>query len=116
MNVSSVLTIREGTTSPIKFQLLSKGVAIPLTGIHHLELHMQDSENNTYKYSTLDTSPAIVITDVINAYVDLTPPDATTFRYLKSPYSMYVWLYVTATSRYSIPEDSISQIVCLKDY
>ncbi len=112
------ITIREGTTSSIIMQLLNDGSAIDLTDVDHVRLDMLDSKNKTYRYSSDDSPAYISITDAINGKVTFSPPSSTTFLYGKTPYHVYVWVYPTSITRYSVPEDNkyLAKINVLKEY
>jgi hypothetical protein len=98
------VTIREETTDRIIMQLLANGNPIDLTGIHHVELEMEDVRGKTYHYSSLDASPQVEVYEATTGKVYLDPP-STLFREVLSPYQGYWWVYETATSKYSVPEE-----------
>jgi hypothetical protein len=87
-------------------QLLSDGVGINLTGAHHLRFDLVDKLEKVYRYSTLDTPPSrVIINDALTGLVTFSPPDEALFKYQRSPYKCYFWVYPTETTRYSVPED-----------
>lgn len=110
------LTIREKTTGPISMQLLANELPIDLTGAYSVKLEMKDKKNKTYRYSTTDDTPAIVITDAEDGEVTFTPPDKNVFQYLSSPYNFYFWVYIDEDRRYAVPEDRAASFVLLKEY
>jgi hypothetical protein len=110
------LTIRERTTAPIDMQLLSDGVAIDLTTVHHVTMSMMDSKNKTYSYSSLDDSPAVSIVTPVSGLVRFSPPDEGIFNYLRTPYKLYWLVYTTATQHYSCPEKEDGIINLVKEY
>lgn len=100
--------VREGTTTRIVFQLLAGGDAIDLGGVDHVELHMKDKKGKTYRYSSSDVSPKVLITDAANGKVGFDPiaTSPPIFTQIRSPYRGYWLVYDTATTYYSVPEDS----------
>jgi len=99
------ITIREGTTASIPMQLLTDGEPIDLSGVDHVRFDMVNKLHETYRYSSSDNPAYLVITNASTGTVTFTPPDEAVFRYQKSPYKCYVWVYVTSTQRYAVPED-----------
>jgi hypothetical protein len=112
------IVIREGTTAPIVLQLLADGIAIDLNGIDHVRLDMLDINGAVYRYSSSDVPQYLVITNASTGTVSFLPPSENVFRYQKSPYKLYVWVYTTSTTRYSVPENESykCQIVVIKEY
>ena len=110
------LTIREKTTSPIEFIAKADGDAINLTGIYAVEFRMVDELGKTYLYSSLDASPAVVITDYTTGEITFTPPDENVFLYRRSPYKCYIRLWETDVWNYSVPESTFNLIEVLKEY
>ncbi len=108
--------IREKTTDSLVFILLADGEAINLTNVNHVELHMLDASNKTYRYSSLDTSPYVSVYVASEGKVTFTPPDENVFLYRKSPYKLYWQVWNTATEKYSVPEDSSYELKILKEY
>jgi len=113
------ITIREHTTSSIEIQLLSDNVAIDLTqldGYPYVRLDMLDSLNKTYRYSSTDDTPSVVITNPSQGIITFTPPDEDVFQFQRSPYKIYVWVFETSTKKYSVPEKGNSEILVEKEY
>jgi hypothetical protein len=113
---NDTLTIREKTTSPIEFITKADGEVINLTGIYEVEFRMLDKLGNTYKYGSLDASPAVVITGYTTGVITFTPPNEDVFLYRRSPYKCYIRLWETDISNYSIPESTYNIIEVLKEY
>ena len=110
------IEIREGTTDQIIMQLLADGDPIDLSGVDHVTLEMRDSKKRTYKYSSDDPSPKFEITDAGSGIVALTPPNATLFKTVLSPFVGYVWVYTTGTKKYSVPEETDFLIKVRRNY
>lgn len=109
-------SIREHTTSAIQMQLLENDVGINLTAIDHIQLNMIDSLGQTYAYSTLDLTPAIILTPGTTGGVQFTPPTAQVLQYIRSPYKLFWWVYISATEKYSVPSKGNCLIVLDKDF
>lgn len=102
--MSESISIREKTTEPVVMQVLADGVIVDLTGIHHVELHMINSKGRVYRYSSLDASPQVSVSNAMAGLVAYTPPDETVFKYTCSPYKLYIKIYDTSTEHYTVPE------------
>ena len=110
------IVVREKTTSDIVMQLLNDGSAIDLGSVDHVRLDIIDNNGRTYRYSTDDESPALVITTALTGIITFTPPNESVFLYQRSPYRLYAWIYETPTKKYSVPEDMFAQIDVEKEY
>lgn len=114
MAVSTEVTIRANTTAPIDFQLLNDldndGVAetpINLSGAHHVELYLIDKDSSgTVSYSSLGTQLSILagtagsLQFTPNGTIDLPlRPNGST-----NIITGYFWVYVTALSKYAVPD------------
>lgn len=108
------ISIREKTTEPIVMQVQADGNIVDLTGVHHIEMHMIDSKGVVYRYSSLDTSPAIVITAATSGQVTYTPPSSSIFKYIKSPYKLYIKVYDTSVENYTAPESGEENIIVVR--
>jgi hypothetical protein len=109
-------TTREKTTNTFYFNLLANGSYIDLSTVHHVEMHMMDKQKTTYRYSSLDSSPAVAIFDATEGKVSFTPPSETTFLYVRSPYRIYWQVWETSSKKYSVPEDVYFEIEILQEY
>jgi hypothetical protein len=98
-------TVREGTTDQIEMQLLAGNSAIDLSSIHHVELELRDNRRNVYRYSTLDASPRIGISDASEGKVYFEPL-ASTLKSIRSPYNGYWFVFETSSRKYSVPEEN----------
>lgn len=97
------ITVRDGTTDYIVFVVENNGTAINLSAVNHVRLDMIDSRHKVYRYASNDDSPIFYITDAANGEVELRPT-SDIFKAGRSPYKVYVWVYSTASKRYSCPE------------
>jgi len=105
-------SIREKTTEPILFQVLSDGNIVDLTGIDHIAMHMIDAKGKVYRYASNATgTPAIVVTTPILGKITFTPPDETIFKYTRTPYRLYVEVFDTAIEHYTVPEAGEENII-----
>lgn len=104
-------SIREKTTEPILFQVLSDGNIVDLTGVNHIEMHMIDAKGKVYRYSSAVASPAIVVTTATLGKVTFTPPNETIFKYTRTPYKLYIEVFDTATEHYTVPEAGEENII-----
>ena len=107
--------VREGTTERIVMQLLADDVIINLNAIHHVEIELRDRKRTTYKYSSLATLAKVGVLVAPEGTVYFDPP-ATLFKVARSPYTGYIWVYETATNKYSVPEDSEFYIGVRKNF
>lgn len=103
-------SIREKTTEPILFQVLSNGNIVDLTGINHIEMHMIDAKGKVYRYSSATGSVIAVVTATLGK-VTFTPPDETIFKYTRTPYKLYIEVFDTATEHYTVPEAGEENII-----
>lgn len=114
MQVESI-TVREGTTARITMTLYSNDSAINLTGIHHIELHLRDSKNKVLRYSSSDDSPKVAIVTAASGIVGYDPA-STDLIADRSPYNCYWWVFPTASTQYSCPEENEFQLIVRKEY
>lgn len=110
------IIIREKTTSPIAMQLKSNGNAIDISGIAYIRLDMIDDEKKTYRYTSVDSSTYLTIVTPSTGSIQFAPPDSTVFRYQKSPYKLYVWVFTTSSMAYTCPESENAEIKVLKEF
>jgi len=96
--------VREGTTARIVFQLLAGGDPIDLSSVDHVELHMKDRKGKTYRYSSSDVSPKVLITAATTGKVGFDPPTGD-FIHIRTPYRGYWLVYETASTYYGVPEN-----------
>lgn len=75
------ITITEGETSSLRFQLLEDGVPIDLSTFS-VALLLTDRFG-----TTVSTSGMVTLPDAANGYVDLTPDNADLFDVALSPYA-----------------------------
>jgi hypothetical protein len=105
-------SIREKTTEPILFQVLSNGNIVDLTGVNHIEMHMIDAKGKVYRYASNATgTPAVTIASAVLGKVTFTPPDETVFKYTRTPYKLYIEVFDTATEHYTVPEAGEENII-----
>ena len=104
-------SIREKTTEPILFQVLSDGNIVDLTWVNHIEMHMIDAKGKVYKYSSVEASPAIIVTEAILGKITFTPPNETIFKYTRTPYKLYIEIFDTAIEHYTVPEAGEENII-----
>jgi len=101
------ISVREGSTSDLVFQLLADNEAIDLTGVDHVELHMLDSRGKAYRYSSDGSNLEISVPE--SGLVAFTP-ESSTFYAIRSPYKVYVLVYESPSEYYSVPEGEENQI------
>jgi hypothetical protein len=101
-------SIREKTTEPILFQVVSDGNIVDLTGIDHIEMHMIDAKGKVYRYVS---GPDIVVSNAVLGKVTFTPPNETIFKYTRTPYKLYIEVFDTATEHYTVPEAGEENII-----
>ena len=101
-------SIREKTTEPILFQVLSDGNIVDLTGVNHIEMHMIDAKGKVYRYIA---APDIVVITPALGKVTFTPPNETIFKYTRTPYRLYIEVFDTATEHYTVPEAGEENII-----
>lgn len=105
-------SIREKTTEPILFQVLSNGNIVDLTGVDHIEMHMIDAKGRVYRYlSNVTGTPSVSITSATLGKISFTPPNETIFKYTRTPYKLYVEVFDTSTEHYTVPEAGEENII-----
>lgn len=107
--------VREGTTDRLIMQLLADDSPIDLMAVHHFEVEMRDRRRNTYRYSSTDASPKVGIQAATSGKIYLEPP-ASLFKTILSPYLGYVWVFDTALSKFSVPEEVEFMIQVRRNY
>ncbi len=110
------IVIREKTTGAIDMQLLGDGSAIDLSLVSRVEMKRVDSMKQVYSYSTLDATSSIAIFNDTTGMVRFTPPNETTFRYLRQPYKLHWNVYTTSAVHYSVPDEEDAEIQLIKEY
>lgn len=109
-------TIRLNTTNDIDLQLLTDadgdGIAesgINLSGVHHIELVLINSNTGgTTTYSNLDSVPKATILSGTAGSIRFFPGSSDfslTSEGRANIYNGYVWVFPTATKKYSVPEN-----------
>jgi hypothetical protein len=99
------LEVREGTTSRIEMELDADDEPIDLTSVDHIELEIRDSRRNVYRYSSADASPKVGVNEEPSTGKVWLDPPASLFKTIASPYLGYFWVFTSATSKFSVPED-----------
>lgn len=114
---STDFTVRAGTSNDIDMQLLNDldgdGVAeagINLSGAHHLEMVLVNKfTGGTTIYSTTDASPKVSVIAASAGSVRFTPSGTADLNTIgggtPNIYNGYWWVYVTASKKYSVPEE-----------
>lgn len=104
MSVTRII-VREGTSDPITFQVLSDGVVVNLTGIQKAELKLKDRNGTITTFATTDVPSKLVISDATNGKLRF---DRTTSDFLnsKSPYYAVILITDSAGKISSYPEAS----------
>ena len=95
------ITIREGSTDYIDFQLFSGENPPSLQGNQDIDLILQDVNGDITRFSVGDGK--LFITDLTLAKLQLRP-SLTDFYHSKSPYKGYFWVYYSPTKRGAFPE------------
>ena len=101
-------SIREKTTEPVLFQVLSDGNTVDLSAVYSVQMHMIDSKGKVYRYTAY---PDIVVTAGTLGQVTFTPPNETIFKYTRTPYRMYMEIFDTPTEHYTVPEAGEENII-----
>lgn len=101
------ISIREGTTDYIDFQLFSGEGPPNLTGNQDVDLILQDVDGGVLRFSTGDGK--LFITDLVLAKLQLRPA-YTDFVYSKTPYKGFFWVYYGPNKKGAFPEDSMMTI------
>jgi len=110
------ISVREKTTVGIVMQVLSNGDAIDLTDVDYVRLDMIDSSGKVYRYSSDDSPVYIVITTPTTGTITFTPPNSTIFLYSRSPYKLYINIFETSSTSYSVPETENVEIKVLREF
>lgn len=93
---------REGNTGYIDFQLLSGNEPIDLSDVYAVTLVLEDVEDTSTTFSTLDADPKLFIDDEDNGIVEFRPA-SDYFTVAKSPYQGNFWVYSTASIKEPVP-------------
>ena len=109
-------SLREHTTDDINMQLLSDDAPINLATVHHLRFDLIDNVNNVYRYLSNANPSYLTITDAANGKISFTPPSEDIFLYIRSPYKVAVWVWVSPTKRYAVPGYGYGEISIEKEY
>ena len=110
------ISVREKTTVGIIMQVLSNGDAIDLTNIDYVRLDMIDKSGKVYRYSSDDSPAYVVITTPTTGTITFTPPNSTIFLYSRSPYKLYINIFETSSTSYSVPETENVEIKVLREF
>ena len=116
MNNTDSITVREKTTAGIPFTLYSEDVPLNVSSSQYISWNMIDGKGKVYRYSTLLSGSILVVNSGTLGYVTLTPPNEDVFKYDRSPYRGYCWVYITSAQKYSVPRDSYVTINVLREY